>query len=519
MTDTERLTALRQTDARVAELIRAAETDPALDLLRTLDEPEGEVSPATARVLQRLLRRRVRLEISARDIPAARAALDRGAALSEVTGTAMPAHLVIRVLVSEGRVDDALATGQAALEAEEGIPAQLVAKLGEIAVRDGRDAEGEVLVRRALAQDPDNRSAIRMLYRAIAPAGSKDAVERIEAEVFAPGNGPLHAEGLERLRDLHPAERDTYVRLLERAAERWPGAEPVQSALRRARIDAAIAASPAHDEPGQQLADLIAELRAGAEGDAELEDLVARLSELEPGALQRPLIADDPGDGALSAPSVPGGDLVILLSGLVTRHYLLRTIDAMHSAAGLNAIYLRDPLRTAYAAGIPDLGADIHETLDALRERIAALGPGCKVTIVGMSAGGYGALLYGYLLGVDRILAFGAPTTGNMAQLESRGDLRARPVVRRIEQLIDEDDRDCADLARRCGADTSADLVYGDLNEIDRAHAEAMAGLPGVRLHPLRNTSSHTVLNTVLRRGLYLPVLTGDTDCLRAVRG
>lgn len=65
--------------------------------------------------------------------------------------------------------------------------------------------------------------------------------------------------------------------------------------------------------------------------------------------------------------------------------------------------FYADKFHSWYHKGIKGLTEDIDETVDYLRERVANYK---KVLLVGVSAGGYAAILFGSLLEVDCVISF-----------------------------------------------------------------------------------------------------------------
>ncbi len=75
--------------------------------------------------------------------------------------------------------------------------------------------------------------------------------------------------------------------------------------------------------------------------------------------------------------------------------------------AKFNVIYLNDRLDGYYQNGIPGLADDLHATISKLRSLIFNFCEKPRVFTFGCSMGGYGAILYGTLLEVEAVLAFG----------------------------------------------------------------------------------------------------------------
>ncbi|MGM9483333.1 hypothetical protein ACS5PN_19205 [Roseateles sp. NT4] len=165
-------------------------------------------------------------------------------------------------------------------------------------------------------------------------------------------------------------------------------------------------------------------------------------------------------------------------------------------------IHLRDPRMAWYLQGITGLGENLDTTLDALRRHIAAL-PATRMTMLGQSMGGYGAILYGLALGADRVIALGSLSTMDPADASARGDWRWLPVMQRLAaEGIAASQTDLVALARQVGALTELRLHYGErpdtpeqgARNLDLFHAERFATLPGCRV--IRHADSdHVVVN------------------------
>jgi hypothetical protein len=111
------------------------------------------------------------------------------------------------------------------------------------------------------------------------------------------------------------------------------------------------------------------------------------------------------------------------------------------------------------------------------------------MVMIGTSAGGYAALLFGALAGCGAH-AFVPQTFIDPALREQLGDGRWSA---RVEALGDALDSRYADLLPLLSESTApADIYYGTGNRLDRVHAERLDGLPQVTLHPFE-TERHNV--------------------------
>lgn len=165
-------------------------------------------------------------------------------------------------------------------------------------------------------------------------------------------------------------------------------------------------------------------------------------------------------------------------------------------------IHLRDPRMAWYLQGIDGLGADLDATLDTVRRHIRAL-PATRMTMLGQSMGGYGAIRYGLALGADRVVALGALSTMDAADARARGDTRWLSVMERLQaEGIAAADTDLVALARQATALPELRLHYGERPDapeqgavnLDLFHADRFAALPGCRV--IRHAGSdHVVVN------------------------
>src|SRR5258708_32562654 len=72
----------------------------------------------------------------------------------------------------------------------------------------------------------------------------------------------------------------------------------------------------------------------------------------------------------------------------------------------INKVLVRDSGNAWYHRKIGGLGEHPDETAESLRELIVAIAPS-KVVTIGQSMGAYGAVMYGLLLHVGNVVAFG----------------------------------------------------------------------------------------------------------------
>jgi pimeloyl-ACP methyl ester carboxylesterase len=178
-------------------------------------------------------------------------------------------------------------------------------------------------------------------------------------------------------------------------------------------------------------------------------------------------------------------------------------------------LFVRDPRQAWYHCGMPQHGASLMSVADSLRGLIARHDVE-RLVVVGNSAGGYAALVFGTLLGAETVLCFAPQTVLDLKVLAAAGDHRwddnLRPHAR--TGALDPhwiDLQRALPGARR--ADTRYEIYFDDSSLLERWHAERLLGIEGVRLYRfghgdhdlvrmLRETGA---LERILRRALHAP--------------
>jgi len=155
-----------------------------------------------------------------------------------------------------------------------------------------------------------------------------------------------------------------------------------------------------------------------------------------------------------------------------------------------NRIFVRDQNRGWYLTGIGD-GLDDWLAIWRRLERLVVEIDPRTITVVGASAGGYAAILFGCLLDAHVVHAFGPQTTLDVQQLAAMRDGRWERALGPVRGL--DHNRDKLDLRRWYGPADSGGTEYHihacEGHRADRLHVERMRGLRGfhVHLHPCRD--------------------------------
>lgn len=239
---------------------------------------------------------------------------------------------------------------------------------------------------------------------------------------------------------------------------------------------------------------------------------------LQAQALDNRLVATS-GDDVLVDRIVPGAPLVIAFGFVswTTRpafdfYGRLRKLEQV-SGQHLNKILVRDSGNAWYHRRIAGLGNHVDETAQALRDLVRRIAPS-QVATVGQSMGAYAAVMFGLLLDVQQIVAFGPLSFLDVRQARLYHELRWLPVMESLAQ--DPPASGYYDLAALCRAratdNTQLHLLFGTRPDaanggggasagesvnLDAMHAQRLAAFGRCTLHPFPN-SGHAVVQHLI---------------------
>jgi hypothetical protein len=170
---------------------------------------------------------------------------------------------------------------------------------------------------------------------------------------------------------------------------------------------------------------------------------------------------------------------------------------------GVPGYFIKDFRQSWYQEGLLGLSSDIAGTEAVLRTLIARHAPKHVVTL-GVSSGGYAAILFGALLGVDRVVAFSPQSDVDHqdGKLSSGFDT---PPPRQF--LGGEESRSLATVLRAQPKLPQIGVYYGADHEIDASTAQTLAGIKGVTLLPQQGVDTHPVTVELKRNGLLPRIL------------
>jgi hypothetical protein len=174
-------------------------------------------------------------------------------------------------------------------------------------------------------------------------------------------------------------------------------------------------------------------------------------------------------------------------------------------------LFLRDLEQAWYHRGLPGYGANLPELTSRLGELIERHGVR-RLVLAGSSAGGYAALVLGALLDADVVLSFSPQTIIEPDALAQMGDDRWDCYVEALtrDDRLDHHFSDaCAVLLRtHRSKPTSYKVYFDETMDLDRIHAERLADVPDVGLHPYAG-GSHNLVRSLRDNGELADILHG----------
>lgn len=372
---------------------------------------------------------------------------------------------------------------------------------------DGRAEEALRKARRVLQAQPDRRGIALLAASAAAalgrPAEIAEEFRRLVTEF------PYEASAHAACERLVSAARPAAIAAAERLAESWPEHPVVARLLCEQAIksgDLAMAqikgvaglngqaVTSSHVTLAHQL------LHLGMRHDvlSWVEKVGTRSGAFGDTRAERAFEAFAAQETAISRTSVrlhrvaSARAVLFVFSGLKNRpgmpeEALIEALDGLP----IHLVFLRDPHLLMYMRGVPDLADGYQATCEAMRELARDLGA-AHILLFGVSGGGYAALKYADALDAHSVLCDSALTI--MTEDSMRRDGRAGAVADRMLAATPDQLCDMHDVLTERESPISIELLYGEEMELDRAYAERMADIAGVRLRPFPNLSGHPVM-------------------------
>jgi hypothetical protein len=177
------------------------------------------------------------------------------------------------------------------------------------------------------------------------------------------------------------------------------------------------------------------------------------------------------------------------------------------SDMAVNKLFLRDFAQAWYHRGLRNISHDVPSTAAYLQSQIARLNVN-RTVFVGNSMGGYAAILFGWLVGVDEVHAFAPQTFISRTLRLAYWDRRGRAIYRDMRRTPGLKG-DYFDLKRVLLAEprrTVLHLHFAKGHRLDRVHCQRLAGLPNVVLHPY-DSESHRLIKQLRDDGRLKSIL------------
>lgn len=163
-------------------------------------------------------------------------------------------------------------------------------------------------------------------------------------------------------------------------------------------------------------------------------------------------------------------------------------------------VFLRDLSLSWYFLGIPGVSHDVYSTAEFLREKAKAYR---RTVFVGCSAGATAAILYGQLIGVDKVLAFAPQTILSERKPRELNDQRWEERLTCLRREVAPPN--LLDVATLQVLTVPVDVYYPDGVALDCCHAEVLTG-PGLSRFP-QPGDSHLIALTMRDHGLLGPII------------
>jgi hypothetical protein len=184
------------------------------------------------------------------------------------------------------------------------------------------------------------------------------------------------------------------------------------------------------------------------------------------------------------------------------------------SSVDVKSAYFRDHYAAWYHRGVVDIGPGIESVLRRLRELQQEAQ---RVVMIGNSAGGYAALLFGALLGCEAY-AFSPQTFIEPDLLRDAGDDRwdEELAVLLDSGFFDSRYGDLAPLMEK--SEGRFEIFYGALDGVDWKHVDPVRGLDQVTVNRIENCD-HRVVRHLRDSGWLLSFLRGMASEQPAANG
>jgi pimeloyl-ACP methyl ester carboxylesterase len=217
--------------------------------------------------------------------------------------------------------------------------------------------------------------------------------------------------------------------------------------------------------------------------------------------MQREITSDAPSPCVFPIWENGSRALLVLFSGLLAGNIPNVQYDFASYARrfGSNKLFIRDLDQAWHHYGLRELSEDIDGTARFLRTVIEERDIE-RTVFLGVSSGGYAALLFGTMLGVQEVHAISPRTYLDLDKRQLYESSTKRALMERLYKSGRAQDRylDVKEvMASSPGRATKYHIYYSDRHEGDRTQAEHLRQCVGVELHPHERGDHWLVLELV----------------------
>jgi hypothetical protein len=173
----------------------------------------------------------------------------------------------------------------------------------------------------------------------------------------------------------------------------------------------------------------------------------------------------------------------------------------------VNKLFIRDFSQSWYHQGSNSIGIDIF-SIKAFIEEVKRQHGITKLVIIGNSAGGYAALLFGALLSADSVHAFAPQTFLNKWNRFKYWDTRWGKQIKRLHR--DTRSKELLDLKSYLSSYSIVgdfNIYYCSNNRLDKIHATRLENFSAIKLHAYLE-GGHAVIKHLKETGALSRILT-----------
>lgn len=192
----------------------------------------------------------------------------------------------------------------------------------------------------------------------------------------------------------------------------------------------------------------------------------------------------------------PDSNTTVIAFGGVATKFGMPPAEFLKSftSRNVNTIFVKDFQQCWYQKGLLGLSTDVRTTVEILKRQIPDNQQ--NICTIGTSAGGYAAILFGVLMGANKIVAFSPQTIINKRVFNKFKSFDSR--LNDIE--LGNEFTDLKGLLEKNKHTSLIHIHYSESHEIDKVAAERMQEFHNVELHPW-NFAGHNVAGWLKNQG------------------